>query len=107
MLLELSLKYKERKSKLKPKKPQIERVSIFYKYPKDHSLKQTLEKLSAKIKCVAYETVKGLMSELSLLDLKNSYNIVIGRDKDIFELEESLDYNEFKLIRMMSPEFQD
>lgn len=41
------------------------------------------------------------------MDLKNSYNIIVERDNDIFELEESIDYNEFKLIRMMSGEFQD
>lgn len=64
VLLEMAIKYKEKKSKLKPKnkKSKVEKINIFYKYPKDYTLKQSLEKLSNKIKCVAYESVKGLLS---------------------------------------------
>jgi hypothetical protein len=62
ILLSLTLKYRERRSKIKPKKSLVEKMSIFYKYPKDYSLKSSLEKLSGKIKCVAYENVKGLLS---------------------------------------------
>ena len=70
-------------------------------------MKQKLEKLSAKVTCICYKSVRSLVELLGHVETEGNYNIVVQRDEDIWELEKLVEPRDWKVVRMYSQTFQE